>query len=154
LGWLLIVIMIGFVSDADPKAAVFLGPIALFPADIITVLLFAASLTRFEQLSKNLRRLGLIIVILVALLMWSTLRGVAIYGVDAFVELRPFFYAAAGVMWSMSIDFDRPTSASECGSSSQRLEQPCRSSFCRGWRAGALRVPPISMLTPTGPIAR
>jgi hypothetical protein len=108
LGWLLIVIMIGFVSDARPKAAVFLGPIALFPVDIITVLLFAASLTRFAQLSKNLRRLGPIIVILVGLLMWSMLRGVAIYGVDAFVELRPFFYAAAGMMWSMSIDFDRP----------------------------------------------
>jgi hypothetical protein len=91
-------------TDATPVPLLTVLSTAVFPPDILAIVLAGAAILRGAQLRKNLEGLGIAALILVVLFSTNLVFGISTFGTGAIVQARPTIYLLAGTAYFLSLD--------------------------------------------------
>jgi hypothetical protein len=91
-------------SDATPVPLFNILSTAVFPPDILAIVLAGAAVLRGARLRRNLQGLGVAALILLVLFSCNLVFGISTFGTGAIVQARPTIYLLAGGAYFLSLD--------------------------------------------------
>lgn len=108
IGWTIVIFVALTATDALKQPLLTVSGISVYLEDLLSAALLAAAALQCKRLWQNLGPIQLPSLLLCALLLLSTLRGLGGFGTLAVVEARPFIYVIAGIAWVVSLDWRDP----------------------------------------------